>query len=78
MTNEASEHPLRTWRKSRKIPMTQGAVGEKLGIGASQVSQIENWSKGCSLDMALKIHEMTGGFVPLKSLRGQAPVEACE
>lgn len=78
MTNEAPEHPLRTWRKSRKTPMTQGAVGEKLGIGASQVSQIENWSKGCSLDMGLKIHKLTGGFVPLESLLGQARAEAAE
>jgi plasmid maintenance system antidote protein VapI len=70
MTHEAHEHPLRIWRKSRPKPLTQGAIGEKLGIGASQVSQIESWSRGCSLDMALKIHKLTGGFVPLESLLG--------
>lgn len=62
------EHPLKVWRKSQRKPMTQTALGELVGIGPSQVSQIENGERGCSLEVALKIHNATGRKVPLDSL----------
>lgn len=61
-------HPLRVWRTSREKPLSQAALGELLGIGASQVSQIENGLKGCSLETALKVRELAGDAVPLESL----------
>lgn len=64
----STEHPLKVWRKGQKKPLTQTALGELVGIGASQVSQIENGERGCSLEVALKIHDVTGKKVPLESL----------
>lgn len=59
-------HPLRAWRKS--LPLTQGELAERLGVGSSQISQIEKGRKGCSLETAIKIHELAGDAVPLRSL----------
>lgn len=69
------DHPLRTWRTNREKPLSQAALGELIGIGASQVSQIENGLKGCSLETALKLRELAGDAVPLESL---LPVEAAQ
>ena len=65
----SDEHPLRVWRQKRK--MTQAALGEVLGIGTSQVSQIETRERGCSLKTALTIHALTKGKVPMDSLISQ-------
>ena len=73
---EQLDHPLRVWRKSLKKPLTQGELADLLGVGASQVSQIESGIKGCSLDVAIKIRDLAGDAVPLESLR--APQEATE
>jgi plasmid maintenance system antidote protein VapI len=65
-------HPLRTWRKSRPKPLTQGQLAGLIGVVPSQVSQIENRLKGCSLDVALKIRDLAGDAVPLESLLPEA------
>lgn len=65
---EQIDHPLRAWRKSLKKPLTQGELAERLGVGASQISQIESGTKGCSLDVAIKIRNLAGDAVPLESL----------
>lgn len=57
-------HPLRAWRL--KKGWQQAVLGERVGVGASQISQIENGVKGCSLDVALKIKTLTG--IPIESL----------
>lgn len=59
-------HPLRAWRISRG--MKQGDLAEKLGIGTSQVSQIEGGLKGCSLEVAIRIKDLAGDAVPLECL----------
>jgi transcriptional regulator with XRE-family HTH domain len=64
------DHPLRTWRKSQ--PLTQGQLAGLIGVVPSQVSQIENRLKGCSLDVALKIRDLAGDAVPLESLLPEA------
>lgn len=61
-----ADHPLRIWRKNLQLSQTE--LGEKLGIVASQVSQIESGLKGCSLETALKIRDIAGDAVPLESL----------
>lgn len=61
-------HPLSTWRKSLKTPLTQSELAEKIGVVPSQVSQIEKRKKGCSLEVALKIRSLAGDAVPLESL----------
>jgi len=61
-------HPLRAWRKSQDKPLSQSELGDKLGIGPSQISQIESGLRGCSLGVAIKIVALTDGAVPLESL----------
>lgn len=65
-------HPLRTWRKNQPKPLTQGQLAGLIGVVPSQVSQIENRLKGCSLDVALKIRDLAGDAVPLESLLPEA------
>lgn len=67
-----TQHPLRLWRLAQPNPLNQAELGELLGIGASQVSQIETGQKGCSLDVALKIAKLAGNDVPLESLLPRA------
>ncbi len=66
------DHPLAIWRKSLKKPLSQTELGKKLGIGASQVSQIESGKRGCSVDVAIKIIDLAGDAVPLESLRASS------
>lgn len=68
-------HPLREWRKSQ--PLSQTELGKKLGIGPSQISQIESGLRGCSLAVAIKIVSLTDGAVPLESLMATS-AEAAE
>lgn len=68
---EQPKHPLRVWREKRK--MAQVDLAHSLGVTPSHISQIESGQKGCSLDMAVKIADLTAGAVPLRSLmRGEA------
>lgn len=53
--------------------MAQVDLAQSLGVTPSHISQIESGQKGCSLDMAVKIADLTAGAVPLRSLmRGEA------
>ncbi len=62
-------HPLRVWRENAKPkPLSQAELGELLGVGASQISQIESRLRGSSLDVALKIQKLAGDAVPLDCL----------
>jgi transcriptional regulator with XRE-family HTH domain len=58
-------HPLRDWRKAKQLTQTQ--VGEKVGITASQISQIETRRRGASLDVAARIERLTEGAVTVQS-----------
>jgi len=60
------EHPLRAWRKSK--PLSQAELAEQVGVGPSQISQIENGQRGCSLEVALRLKRLAGDAVPLESL----------
>ncbi len=59
-------HPLRAWRQAR--PLSQTQLGRLVGVGASQISQIESGQRGCSLEVAIKIRDLAGDGVPLESL----------
>jgi transcriptional regulator with XRE-family HTH domain len=68
-----TKHPLRVWRKSLDRPLTQTELAEQLGIGPSQISQIEAGQRGASLEVALKIQKLAGDAVPLDSLLPGSP-----
>lgn len=71
-------HPLRRWRTDI-AKLTQGQLGEKLGISAAQVSLIEQGQRGASIEVAAKLFELAGGEVPLSSLvRPTEPQVAAE
>ena len=51
-------HPLREWRKSNKVTLAQ--VSERVGVGPSFLSDIENFHKRPSLSLAAKLESVTG------------------
>ncbi len=65
---DISPHPLKAWRKSLAEPLSQVDLAEKLEVLPSHISQIEKRTKGCSLELALKIRDLAGDPVPLESL----------
>lgn len=62
-----SDHPLRKWR--RKTGLGQIEVGKLVGVSASQISQIENGLKGCSLEVAVKLSRLAS--IPVESFLRQ-------
>lgn len=67
-------HPLRRWRKAQPSPanpgkrMSQDELGALIGVGPSQISQIEKGLRGCSVATAIRIRDLAGDDVPLESL----------
>lgn len=62
----SNEHALSIWRNSQKTPLTQEALGEKLGISRWWVNRLEKREATPSFDLALKIENLTGGKVTAK------------
>lgn len=58
----AFDHPLRTWRKSRKEPQqrTLAAIAKDAGVVPSHISQIETGQREPSLALASKLSSLTG------------------
>jgi len=63
---EQPSHPLRVWRDARNMQQTE--LARLLKVTPSHISQIESGQKGCSLDMAVRIVDLTANEVPLRSL----------
>ena len=57
---------LKTWREKRG--MTQIALAEQLGIKQPHLSLLERQKAGASLDLALRILEVSKGAVSMKTL----------
>jgi len=53
------EHPLTTWRRSQKEPMTQDDLAEALGISRWLVNRLENGKKTPSFHLAMRIEALT-------------------
>ncbi len=51
-----------------QVQMRQCDFAKRVGISKSYMSEIAAGLKTPALDTAIKIHEATGGSVPLKSL----------
>lgn len=60
-TEMEKRHALTTWRKSQK--MTQDELATKLGISRWFVNRLEIGERTPSLDLALKIQEMSRSAV---------------
>lgn len=65
-TVQPGDSPLTAWRK--RAGLTQQDMADRLGICVSQANHIENGRFGCSLEVAIKILDMTAGDVPIRSL----------
>ena len=50
-------HKLKIWRKN--LQLNQAKLAEKLGVTSSFISQLETGKKRPSLEMALKIEDLT-------------------
>lgn len=60
-------HPLREWRKSRK--MTLDDMSEALGVRSSHLSYVERGERGVSIELAARIAELTENAVPMDAFR---------
>jgi DNA-binding XRE family transcriptional regulator len=67
-----NEHALTIWRNSQKQPLTQEALGERLGISRWWVNRLEKREATPSFELAIKIEELTGGKVTAKDFAGRA------
>jgi transcriptional regulator with XRE-family HTH domain len=54
------QHPLRAWRKENGKTLTALAGDERVGVTPSHLSQIETGIKEPSLDLAARLHRVTG------------------
>ena len=55
---EQQVHPLRRWRKRNEI--TLEALGERVGVTGSHLSEIERGLSGISFELACKLNQETG------------------
>lgn len=51
-------HPLRKWRREQRVTAT--ALGERVGVVASQITQIETGGRVPSLKLADRLVKETG------------------
>lgn len=58
-------HPLRAWRTAQTPKVQLEDLAAKVGVKPSHLSMIERGLRGCSLDLAMKLHEATGKAVAL-------------
>lgn len=57
-------HPLKTWRRKQRPPLSQDEVAEKIGVTKPTISRWERYNREPSLADAAKLSEITG--IPLK------------
>lgn len=55
-----STHPLRDWRDKQTPRKTLAALAVDAKVSASHLSEIENWNNEPSLDLAARLHTLTG------------------
>jgi transcriptional regulator with XRE-family HTH domain len=53
-------HPLRSWRNSQTPRKTLDALAQDVRVSASHLSEIENWNNEPSLNLAERLHTLTG------------------
>lgn len=53
-------HPLRRWRDSQTPRKTLAALAVEARVSASHLSEIENWNNDPSLELAGRLHTLTG------------------
>ena len=56
----SKEHPLRIWRHSQDPRKTLADLANDVGVTPSHLSEIENWNNEPSLDLASRLHRVTG------------------
>ena len=56
----SKDHPLRIWRHSQDPQKTLADLASDVGITPSHLSEIENWNNKPSLDLAVRLHRVTG------------------
>ena len=59
-----AQHPLRRWRFENEYTLDDAA--KKLGISPSTISLLERKKRGITVDLALKISELTNGVVKIE------------
>lgn len=59
MARPEKTHPLYRWRKL-KGDKTLQEVADLVGVTQSHLSEIENWKNEPSLDLAARLHTLTG------------------
>jgi transcriptional regulator with XRE-family HTH domain len=53
-------HPLRCWRDNQTPRKTLAALARDVGVSPSHLSEIENWNNDPSLELAGRLHTLTG------------------
>jgi transcriptional regulator with XRE-family HTH domain len=51
------DHPLRVWRKGKRL--TLDALGKRVGVSASHLSEVERGKNALSLELAAKLSRET-------------------
>lgn len=55
-----TNHPLRAWRTSQSPKKTLVSLAGDLGVSPSHLSEIENWNNEPSLELSVRLRELTG------------------
>lgn len=55
-----TNHPLRAWRTGQSPKKTLASLAGELGISPSHLSEIENWNNEPSLELSVRLREITG------------------
>ena len=73
MNERGPLHPLTMWR-SRQVPQrTLVSLAADLGVWPSHLSQIENWKRTPSLELAGRLNSLTG--IPIKKFIRPEPAQ---
>lgn len=64
---------LKEWRQ--KTGFSQKEIGELIGVSRFQISHLESGDRFCSLEMAKKIEDLSGGMVKIRELVNPKRVE---
>lgn len=57
---EKRTHPLRAWRTNQTPKKTLTGLAADVSVTPSHLSEIENWKNEPSLDLAARLHRVTG------------------
>lgn len=55
-----TNHPLRAWRTGQSPKKTLVSLAEDLGVSPSHLSEIENWNNEPSLELSVRLRDLTG------------------